>query len=291
MTKVRIGFLTRSFSPHTRSYVPLVMRALAELGALVEVVHPPARAVDLSKLRVEHDLYVLKQMSGLGVSMAGALDAQRATLVNPYRATLALSDKIVAFRMLQRAGISVPETYVATEPQMLAPFLDAAPLIVKPYRGSDGHGIRVISSAAELAELGGGKEPLVAQRYLGSDGPVLKMFSIGGHVFGVKQDSRRGDEAKENREPFVPTPEQSWIVRRCGEAFGIDLYGVDLIESEGSTYVVDVNSIPGFKGVPDAPLRLAKYFYAAAQRAAQGRPLVESALEASPLLINSEGSY
>src|SRR2546425_8664481 len=43
------------------------------------------------------------------------------------------------------------------------------------------------------------------------------------------------------------------ISLRCGRAFGIDLYGVDIIESEGMPYVVDMCSIPGFKGVPDAP--------------------------------------
>jgi ribosomal protein S6--L-glutamate ligase len=278
MRKLRIGFLTRSFSPQTRSYVPLVMRALADLGALVDVVHPPARAIDLSQLRVEHDLYVLKQMSGLAVSLAGALNAQGAALVNSYRATLALSDKIVAFRILQRAGISTPETYAATHPQMLAPFLETASLIVKPYRGSDGHGIRIVSSAAELVEMPKGKEPVFAQRYLPPEGPELKMFLIGGHVFGVKQESRGNAEAEQHREPFTPTAEQSRIVRRCGEAFGIDLYGVDVIESGGTAYVVDMNSIPGFKGVPDAPLRLAKYFYAAAERVVRGEPLYESAV-------------
>ena len=33
MRTVRIGFLTRSFSPQTRSSVPLVMQALVEAGA------------------------------------------------------------------------------------------------------------------------------------------------------------------------------------------------------------------------------------------------------------------
>src|SRR3989442_1620181 len=62
---------------------------------------------------------------------------------------------------------------------------------------------------------------------------------------------------------------------RCGRAFGIDLYGVDFIESAGKQYVVDMSSIPGFKGVPDAPSHLANYFYAAAERAARGESLWE----------------
>ena len=278
MRKLRIGFLTRSFSPQTRSSVPLVMQALVELGAVVDVVHPPAQAIDLSRLRVEHDLYVLKQMSGLAVSIAGALHAQGAAIVNPYPVTLALTDKVVAFRILQRAGAPTPDTYLIAHPTALAALLETGPLIVKPIRGWDGHGVRIISRASELADLPSGKEPVFAQRYIAPDGPELKMFAIGGRVFGVKREVRLFVKDGGPGEPFTPTPELSRVVLRCGEAFGIHLYGVDVIERDGTPYVVDMNSIPGFKGVPDAPLRVARYLYAAAERAARGERLFDSAL-------------
>ena len=60
------------------------------------------------------------------------------------------------------------------------------------------------------------------------------------------------------------------VLERCGQAFGVDLYGVDIIESGGAPYVVDMCSIPGFKGVPDAIRLLAQYFCTAAERAARG---------------------
>jgi hypothetical protein len=37
------------------------------------------------------------------------------------------------------------------------------------------------------------------------------------------------------------------------------LYGVDLITSDGKPYVVDINTFPGFKGVPNASELLADY--------------------------------
>jgi ribosomal protein S6--L-glutamate ligase len=45
----------------------------------------------------------------------------------------------------------------------------------------------------------------------------------------------------------------------CGKAFGIDLFGLDIITSDGQPYVVDINTFPGFKGVPDAASLLADY--------------------------------
>ena len=277
MRTVRIGFLTRSFSPQTRSSVPLVMQALVEAGAIVDVIHPLADTTELSQLRPQHDLYVLKQLSGLALSIAGVLHSQGATIVNPYPVTLTLNDKIVAFRILQRAGAPVPDTFLTSQPTTLAPLLETGPLIVKPIHGWDGHGIRVISTAGELADLPAGKEPVFAQRYIAPEGPELKMFAIGGRVFGVKREVQL--HAKDGRpgKPFTPGVELCRVVLRCGEAFGIGLYGVDVIERDGTPYVVDMNSIPGFKGVPDAPLRVARYLYAAAERAARGEPALESA--------------
>ncbi|HEV8455584.1 MAG TPA: hypothetical protein VGQ24_11860 [Gemmatimonadales bacterium] len=286
MSKLRIAFLARSFSPQTTSYIPLVMQALTDAGAVVDHIHPLAGVTDLSKVRIDHDLHVLHQMDGFALSLAGALHAQGAAIVNPYPATLALRDKIVMFRILQTAGVRTPATYVTSHPDKLAPLLEAGPLIVKPYRGSDGQGIRIIRSAAELADVPHGKEgkerhgkePVFAQRYHPPQGRDRKMFSIGGRIFGVKKVFPRRAEVDKHGEPFTPTPELCEIVLRCGQAFGIDLYGVDIIESDGTPYVVDMNSIPGFKGVPDAPLRLARYLYAAAERAARGQPPFESAV-------------
>ena len=288
MRKLRIGFLARSFSPQTRSYIPLVIRALEELGAVVDLIHPAAGVTDLSNVRVEHDLYVLKQQSGLALSLAGVLHAQGAAIVNPYPVSLALRDKIVTSRILQAAGVSTPATYVTTHPDKLAPLLEAGPLIVKPYQGTGGYGIRIIRSAAELADVPASKDPVLAQRYHPPQGPDRKMLSIGGRIFGVKKVFPRRTEAEKDGEPFTPTSELCEIARRCGQAFGIDLYGVDIIESDGTPYVVDMNSFPGFKSVPDAPLRLAKYLYAAAERAARGQPLFESAVPTEA--VSTEGA-
>ena len=71
-------------------------------------------------------------------------------------------------------------------------------------------------------------------------------------------------------QPFTITPELRDIALRSGEAFGIDLYGLDIIESAGRPYVVDMSSFPGFKGVPDAALRLADYISWAADRVLNG---------------------
>ncbi len=278
--KLRIGFLVPSYSPQSTSHMPTVMRALSDAGVVVDVIHPVKQMLKLSDVRIEHDLYVLKKTSRLALSIAGALHAQGAVIVNPYPVSVALRDKIITSRILQSAGVPTPDTYVASRPERLESLLDGGPLVVKPYQGSDGFGIRVVRSVAELAAVPAGKDPVFAQRYHPPQGRDRKMYVIGGRVFGVKKVFPARTAAEKHGEPFTPTAELREIVVRCGQAFGIDLYSIDIIESEGKPYVVDMCSIPGCRGVPDGPSHLASYLYAAAERAARGQPLFESAIPA-----------
>jgi ribosomal protein S6--L-glutamate ligase len=277
MTRLRIAFLLPRYSAHSKSQLVRAMQILSERGVTVDIIHPTDRVIDLATIRVEHDLHVLKKKHDLPQSLAGALHALGATIVNPYPASLALHDKIVTGRILQAAGVLTPATYVVSQPGMLAPLLETGPLVVKPYRGSSGYGVRVVRTAAELPIAPDGKDPVFAQRYHPPEGRDRKIYVIGDRLFGVKKVFPARTEAEKYGEPFVPGPELCEITRRCGQAFGIDLYGVDVVESEGRAYVVDMSSIPGFKGVPDAPQLLADYFHKAAKRAAGGRPLLEEA--------------
>src|SRR3989441_2102735 len=169
MRKVRIGFLLPHYSHKSKSFMPAVVRLVGESGAVAEVVHPVDRVVDLSKVRVEHDLYILRHTSGLSLSLAGALHQLGAVIVNPYPVSAAMTDKIVASRILQAAGVPTPATYVASHPDQLLPLLDSGPLIIKPYRGGGGHQIRIVRTPAELAAVDCGRDPGFAQRHHGND--------------------------------------------------------------------------------------------------------------------------
>jgi ribosomal protein S6--L-glutamate ligase len=285
MTPPRIGFLLPHYHQPSTSYMQAAMRTLAGWGVSVAVIHPPDRAVDLSTVRVAHDLYVLQKISGLATSIAGVLHGQGAAIVNPYPVTMALRDKIVTARILQAAGVPTPATYVARRLEQLAPLLDGGPLIVKPCQGTEGFGVRIVRNPAELAAVPAGKDPLFAQRYHPPQGRDRKIYSIGDRLFGVKKIFPARTEEEKHGEPFTPPPELCEIARRCGQAFGIDLYGVDIIESDGKPYVVDMSTMPGFKGVPDAPLLLASYLYKAAKRAA-GKPAAAPTMAAEHSVHN-----
>jgi len=270
----RIGFIMLSH-PQARNspIMPEVVRLLTEWGTKVQVIHPERQLLDLSRLRVEQDLYILKARTDMALSVAGCLHAQGAAILNPYPVSVMLRDKIITARVLQQAGVPTPKSYMASHPRQLSRLLEEGPLVVKPYRGSGGEGVRIVWDADELDSLPIDHEPFFAQRYHRPDGLDRKIYAIKGQVFGVMRPWPAKSYEEKLGEPFPITPELREIALRCGEAFGIDLYGIDIIVSAGAPLVVDVSSFPGFKGVPDAALRLADFINWAADRVLAGESL------------------
>src|SRR5439155_27364798 len=155
-------------------------------------------------------------------------------------------------RVLHLAGVPMLLTLVASTPSQLLILLEEGTNVIKPYQ--EGGQIKIVRTPAELAQVELGRDPVFAQRYHPPQDRDCKIYVIGGQLFGVKKVFPRRTQEEKLGEPFTLTPELIDIARRCGRAFGIDLYGVDVIESDGKAYVVDMDSIPAYKGVPDALL-------------------------------------
>lgn len=259
---MKIGIIARPHSPGPQTpLMPEVARLLTERGASAEIIHPEDRLSRIGPVRPGHDLYVLKDTSPMGLGLGGALHAAGAKMINPYPASVILRDKIAATSILKSARLPVPDAYVVKELLQLEPLLSAGPLIVKPYRGSRGAGIRIIRNERELAALPAGPDPVFAQRYHKPDGPDHKLYGIGGRVFGLLRPWPAKTYEEKLGCPLRITPALRSLALRCGKAFGVEIFGVDVVISGGRPYIVDMQNFPGFKGVPDAAVILAEHIY------------------------------
>ena len=171
-----------------------------------------------------------------------------------------MRDKIISTRMLQAVNSPLPETWFASKPEQLAESLKEGPIVVKPFwAASQGRGVQIVKTEDELTSVRAEDGVIFAQRFHQPDGRDHKLYVIGDQVFGVRRVWPPKTLEDKLGEPFDVGVEMREIALDCGRAFNVGLYGVDLINSDGRPYIVDINTFPGFKGVPNAPGLLADY--------------------------------
>lgn len=258
---MKIGLITKREKAHKAGSV---MRETTELlesrGVAVEEIYPEDSSIDVGQVKTDCDFYLLKSGAETGLSLAGVLHAAGAKIINPYPTVIAMRDKIISTKMLQSANVPLPETWFASKPEQLSGLLKDGRIVVKPFwAASQGRGVQIVATEDELATVTAEDGVIFAQRYHQPDGRDHKLYVIGERVFGVRRVWPPKSLEDKLGEPFDVTGEMREIALGCGRAFGVGLYGVDLITSGDKQYVVDINTFPGFKGVPDASELLADY--------------------------------
>jgi ribosomal protein S6--L-glutamate ligase len=257
---MKIGVITKREKAHKAGSV---MQEAAELlrtrGVAVEDIYPEDSHLDVAQVEAECDLYLLKSGTETALGLAGVLHAAGAKIINPYPTVVAMRDKIVSTKMLQSADVPLPETWFASKPEQLAGLLKEGPVVVKPFwAASQGRGVQIVKTEDELSTVITEDGVVFAQRYYQPDGRDHKLYVIGDRVFGVRRVWPPKTLEDKLGEPFDVPDEMREVALGCGRAFGVGLYGVDLITSGGKPYVVDINTFPGFKGVPNAAGLLAE---------------------------------
>lgn len=250
--------LVRRVPPVPSPVLLEVFALLTRRGFVVNSGIAEEMLVRSDRLTPAHDLYILKSHTELSLSLAGILHSQGAAILNPYPSCIAVQDKIMASRRLYAAGVPTPRCWVTDDLSLLAPIVAEQPLIIKPYRGHRGIGIHIVTPPAELAALPQPGVPVLIQEFIPGSGEDIKVYVIGEEVFAVSKPFSADSFTRPGR-PCPVSPTVRAIALRCGKAFGLGLYGLDVIEGPEGPVVVDLNYFPGYKGVPDVAPLIADY--------------------------------
>lgn len=275
---MRICFLMEP--PRSPSSVTFqIIEGLKSSGAGVEIVTERTGLVDLQNFKFDYDLYLFKSHSPLAESLAAAAHYRGCKLLNEYPATMKVRDKVLTCTMLLQAGIPTPRTFLTDNIETLRPIVREIPIIVKPYRGRRGQGIEVCLTEGEFDRLlqkrsadapppdddGGedgtalGERLVFAQEYEEHEPYDYKAYAVGDYVHTIKRIFPATTRAEKDGVPVGDDPELESLVRRCGELFGLQLYGVDLVKTPKGYSVIEVNCFPGFKGVPGGGDRISRF--------------------------------
>src|SRR5947209_8128641 len=253
--------------------MPLVIAdQLLQWGHDVDVLEPQAMVTCLTDLTGQgYDAYVLKTVSdGPGQSILEAAEAVGIPTINKSRSIRLVRDKAVAAAFARAHGLPIPPTYFVAHPRLLKQIPpEEYPLVVKPSNGSSCKGIYRLNNPTDLAALEiaeANDSFFLAQHYAENSGFDIKVYVTGREVYAAvaKTSPLHGEIA----EHFVPlTPQVRKLVLSVGKLFGLDIYGVDVVETPQGPAILDINDFPSFARVPRAVMRVSEYVLHAAKRA------------------------
>ena len=239
--------------------------ALAALGQEVVTIDPDAASPDIGDVAWldDLDLVVCRGRSFALFCLLIAAEQRGIPTINRRASIASVHNKAEMAVALAGAGVPAPKTFLG-HPRDLAAQVPSAcyPLILKPSFGDNCEGLRIVMRSDELAVLDWPEPLVLAQHFLGSDGYDLKLYVIGEDVWAVRKPSPLGGSRNGSTADceLVPcTDELRALGRRCGELFGLELYGLDCLETPDGFVVLEVNDFPNYTGVPGADERLAEY--------------------------------
>lgn len=201
-----------------------------------------------------------------GLAVVQQLEAMGVPVLNGSTPIARSRDKLRCLQWLSQHGIDIPRTVMAQDRQQisrLAEEVGGLPAIIKLIRGTQGVGVMIASSMAELKsildtfwELG---QEIVLQEFIReSKGRDVRALVVGGRVVGAMRRWAKPGEFRSNLhrggegQSLTLDPSYLDAAVRSTRALGLEVAGVDMLEGKFGPKVIEVNSSPGFEGLERA---------------------------------------
>lgn len=183
-------------------------------------------------------------------------------VMNSPRAIERTVDKFYTSALLHEAGLGTPETVICERfDDALSAFREMRDVIVKPLFGSMGLGMVRVADEESAWRVFRALEAIrgvyYLQRAVAHDGRDIRAFVVGDEVVGAierlapgwKTNIARGAAAR----PVQLPDEWRAAAITAARVVGAEYAGVDLLPAtDGALYVLEVNGIPGWRGLQEA---------------------------------------
>jgi ribosomal protein S6--L-glutamate ligase len=171
-------------------------------------------------------------------------------------------DKFRSIQLLAKSNINIPRTIFSRETAEVDDLISQinVPMIIKLAKGTQGKGV-VIAETRKAAKsviqafhvLG---TSILLQEYVAeAEGADIRAFVVGNEVVASMERRSLADDFRSNLHQGGQgsmvrlTSEQKKIALRAAKAMGLQICGVDMLNSERGPLVIEVNANPGIEGI------------------------------------------
>ena len=219
-----------------------------------------------------------------GLAVVRQFEMMGVYCLNESQAIARSRDKLRCLQILSRHDIGIPPTVYTRQADHVPGCMervDGPPVVVKLLEGTQGIGVVLAESAMAAASVieafHGLDQNILIQKFIGeAKGSDIRALVVGRKVVAAMKRQAVSGEFRSNihrggvGEPVKLSKAYEQVAVKAAAAAGLQLAGVDILESAAGPMVIEVNASPGFEGLEEATKRnIAKLFVEAAVRAAR----------------------
>jgi ribosomal protein S6--L-glutamate ligase len=202
-------------------------------------------------------------LTGYGLSVVNQFDMMGVPILNNAVPIARARDKLRALQLLSRFGIDIPRTVMCRyreEVPLAVEQVGGLPCIMKLIQGTQGVGVLIASTMAEVEGMLDtlwtlGQEILLQELIAESRGRDVRALVIGDQVAAAMRRTAREGEFRSNihrggeGQALELPREYAQAAVKAARVIGLEVAGVDMLESRGGPKIMEVNSSPGFEGL------------------------------------------
>jgi ribosomal protein S6--L-glutamate ligase len=205
-------------------------------------------------------------ITGYGLAVVNQFDMMGIAVLNNSVPIARARDKLRALQLLAKFGIDIPRT-VLTRDRAFVPEalkrIGGLPAIVKLIQGTQGVGVMIASTPEEIQTILDtfwqlGQEILVQEFIKESKGRDVRAFVVGDRVVAAMRRRAKSGEFRSNLhrggrgKPIELSKEYTDAAVMAARVIGLEVAGVDMLESGDGPKIMEVNSSPGLEGIEKA---------------------------------------
>ncbi len=198
-----------------------------------------------------------------GAAVIKQFESMKVASVLSSNALLTARDKLMCLQVLAQHGLKVPRTIASNNQVMYEDLIKSFgfhPIILKLINGT--HGIGVLkadthSQAVTLMEtFNKTNQKTILQEFIKeANGADIRIFVVNGEVIATMKRQAKAGEFRSNlhrgghAEMINISDEERACALKAVKILGLEVAGVDLLQSKNGPQILEVNASPGLEGI------------------------------------------
>lgn len=202
----------------------------------------------------------------MGCAVLHQFEVMGVPCVNPSQAVLRARDKLRSLQVLSRCKVDMPRTAVIRSVADIDEAIEqvgGVPCVLKLLQGTQGIGVMLAESREGLESIlqafwSLGHVILLQEFIAESKGKDVRAFVVGDKVVAAMRREAKLGEFRSNihrgglGRPIHLSESDEHAVIEAAHAMGLQVAGVDYLESHTGPKIIEVNASPGFQGLERA---------------------------------------